>query len=117
MAGSSHRAVHDLSGYGRPFWLAPGGWGNGLDDASWVAVVDVGGDHAASLLLMALRDRLVPGYAARLRPPLGTSGRSRLRDAPVRVWVGAGSYGKGQSVILEVLPDLVARLGPGVLRG
>jgi len=117
MAGSSHHVVHDLTRFGRPFWLPPGGWGNGLEDTAWAAVVDVNGEHAASVILMRLREAHVPGYAAGLRPALRTRRGSRPSARPVRIWVGAASYGRGQSAVLEMLPDLVGRFGPGVLRG
>ncbi|MFT4085223.1 MAG: hypothetical protein QM638_21795 [Nocardioides sp.] len=117
MAGSSHHVIRDLSRFGRPYWLPPGGWGNGLDDRSWVALVDVTREDVASLLLMTLREADVPGYAAVLRRPWRAPARARGRDLPprIRLWVGGSSYGTAQTEILRIMPGLVRRYGHRVI--
>lgn len=116
MAGSAHFVVRGLRQLGRPFWLPLAGWGNGLDDDSWAAVLDVNGEHVANVLMMTLLESGVPAYAAVVAPPLRPSRRGRGVTQPrVRIWLGAGSYGRGQTTILRAMPDLVARYGPGIL--
>ena len=58
---------------GRPFWLPPGGWGNGLEASAWVAlaaVAGVVGTVGGSPRLMA-----APPPGRRIRQP---SRRARL---------------------------------------
>lgn len=115
MAGSAHRVVSDRSAFGHAYWLPPGGWGNGLDDDGWVALADVASEYVASLLLAVLRDARVPAYAASLRPPLRARRRNGRR--PVRIWVGAGAYGRAQTTLLSALPEVVRRYGSEALGG
>jgi hypothetical protein len=116
MAGSAQFVVRELGQLGRPFWLPPAGWGNGLDDDSWAAVLDVNGEHVANVLMVALLESGVPAYAAVVAPLLRPGRRARDVTQPrVRIWVGASRYGRGQTTILRSMPVLVARYGPGVL--
>ena len=116
MAGSSHQVIRDFTTFGRPFWLPPGGWGNSLDDDSWVAIVDVMNTYVASDLLMTLKDARVPAYAAALRPPRACGPVSPHTSRPVRIWVGAHAYGRGQTTILQAIPELERRFGPDAFR-
>ena len=101
---------------GRPFWLPPGGWGNGLDAESWAAVVDVRGELAATLLLHDLRDAAVPAYAAVLRPPQPDAAHRRSSTGVhVRIWVGNDAYGRARETLLRALPVLVHLFGSGVV--
>lgn len=116
MAGGVHHVVTDFAARGRAFWLPPGGWGNGLDSGSWVALVEVRGELPATLLLLDLRDARVPGYAAVLRPPrVGATGRPGADRPRVRIWVGGDAYGRGESTVLRAMPALVRQFGPALL--
>ncbi len=116
MVGSLHHPFADLAARGRPFWLPPAGWGNGLDADTWIAIIDVRGELPATLLLLELRDAGVPGYAAVIRRPhvLG-AGRSGAGPLTVRIWVGGEAYGRGESVVLRAMPGLVDQFGPSLL--
>lgn len=109
MAGSQHDLQFRALRRDRAFWVAPGGWDNGLEDDEWVAVLDVADSYIATVLLFELRQDRVPAYAATVR---GAPGLKRA----VRLWVGASRYGAGQSSLMRLLPDMVSRLGPGIVR-
>jgi hypothetical protein len=116
MAGAAHHVITDFAVRGRAFWLPPGGWGNGLDCESWVAIIDVRGELPATLLLLELRDARVPGYAAVLRSPRAVGdGRLRSDRLRVRVWVGGDAYGRGEATILRAVPGLMRQFGPTLL--
>lgn len=112
MTSSVHRVVSETSAFGRLFWLPGNGWGNGLDDESWAAILDLRSGYVASLLLFELADATVPAYAAPVRRSAfrPVDGR-RPMPSPVRIWVGRSRYGTAQSVLLRVLPQLVGRYG------
>ena len=99
---------------GRPFWLPPGGWGNGLEASAWVALAAVAGEHLATLLLADLREAGVPAYAATVHHP--RPGRARPTLPTVRIWVGADHFGTGEAALLRSLSELTARYGDRILR-
>ena len=116
MAGSMHYVVTDSAARGRPFWLPPGGWGNGIDSDMWIAILDVRGELPATLLLLELRDAKVPGHAGVFRPPyLRATARPEAESRRVRIWVGAEAYGRGESTILRAMPALLRQFGPTLL--
>jgi len=91
--------------FARLWWLPADGYGNGLDDTSWVPVLEIS-ERIVPRLLGMLRDAAVPGYAApawlvkdRLRDHSG-------RDAGWQLWVGASGYGRAEAVLLAVMPSL-----------
>jgi hypothetical protein len=74
------------------WWLPAGGFGNGLDDASWVAVVDVSDEQVAHEVLDKMLSAGVPAYAATLPRPEAVRPHSRRAvgvPAPFRIWAGA----------------------------
>lgn len=97
MTAGAHQVLRDLTTRGTPFWLPPGGWDNGLWSASWAAILDAPTEQAASLLLLELKDACVPAYAARLR---------HVPDTAARIWVGCDAYGRAESTLLRILPNL-----------
>lgn len=117
MAGSAHHhVIHDLGDRGTAFWLPPGGWGSGLTDQSWVQLAEVTSDLAANVILLEFGEAVVPGYAARLRPPRRTNVRRGYRDVQrIRIWVGCSAYGRGETTLIDLLPRLNARLGGHVI--
>lgn len=115
MAGAAQHMVIDFSHRGRPFWLPATGWGNGLDDESWAAIVDVRSEYAADLILLELRRAGVPGYAAPVRPPRPRTRHQDPGTERVRIWVGCRAFGTGETTILHALPELAAHLGGSVL--
>lgn len=116
MAGANQQVITDVSRWGQPFWLPPGGWDNGLTDDSWAEIAEVTSDLAADLILFRLRDAGVPGYAAHVhRRPSGRGRSHKGADQRVRIWAGCHAYGRGESALLSYLPNLVRQLGPEVL--
>jgi hypothetical protein len=109
MAGAQHDLQHRETRRDRAFWRAPGGWDNGLDDDAWVAVLDVVNSYVATILLFNLRDDGVPAYAATVHTP-------RARRPVVRLWVGASRYGAAQTSLMRLLPNMITRLGPDIVR-
>lgn len=116
MAGATQNVIRELRELGRPFWLPPGGWGNGLDDDSWAAVLDVTSEYIATLLLLSLQEAGVPAYAAALKRPLSSRRRAGESWSPrVRIWVGAAHHGAGEVTILRLLPGLIEKYGPRII--
>lgn len=109
MTGSQHEILADHSRRNPAFWRSPGGWDNGLDDAAWVAVLDVANSYLATFLLFELQQDRVPAYAAPVRTSSGP-------HSAVRIWVGASTHGRAQSSLMRLLPNLISRLGPGIVR-
>ena len=93
---------------GRPsrlWWLPPGGYGNGLDDAAWAPVLEIS-ELIVPDMLSALADAGVPGYAATAHPP-GYRLRQRSRQPETwRLWVGASAHGRAEAVLVAVMPRL-----------
>ena len=90
---------------GRLWWLPADGYGNDLDDAAWAPVLEVS-EQIVPDVLRALANAGVPGYAAPARPP-----GYRLRDPSrqpetYRLWVGASAHGRGEEVLVAVMPRL-----------
>lgn len=109
MAGAQHQTFGQQSPHDRAFWRAPGGWDNGLDDDAWVAVLDVADSYIATLLLFELRQDGVPAYATRVRTSAG-------RQQVVRIWAGASRYGAARSSLMRLLPNMISRLGPHIVK-
>lgn len=106
MAAPVTRPVQQHAGsFARLWWLPAGGYGNGLDDSSWVPVLEIS-ERIVPQVLGALRDAGVPGYAAPAR-----IAEDRLRDhsgraASWQLWVGASGYGRAETVLLAAMPSL-----------
>jgi hypothetical protein len=120
MSGSDHRVIRDLGSFGRLWWLPAGGRGNGLDDASWLAVLDVDGDVPAAQILDAMHAAHVPAYAAHLTGAAhaGAPRFERLRGEPVmpvRIWVGSTRFGMARDVLLVLLPEIIRTHGEGAI--
>jgi len=114
MTGASHGIATGLSRRGQAFWLPYGGWGNGLPAKAWVPIAEVVGDHAATLVLAALRDADVPAYAARLHPSR-TRGHRAASRPHVGIWVGASSYGTAEALLLALIPAIGEALQQPIL--
>jgi len=65
--------------WSRLWWLPAGGYGNGLDDGSWVPVLDVG-EQVVPRVLAVLRDAGVP--ATQRWPARHRTGCGSGRDGP-----------------------------------
>lgn len=115
MTASTTWTVRDVSRFGRAYWLPANGWGNGLEDESWAALVDVTREDAADLILRRLRHAGVPAYAAGVTRSGGPTHRARGDRHRFRIWVGSGSYGRGETTLLQLLPGLARRFGGEVL--
>lgn len=118
MAGSAQHVIRDFDGWRRAYWLPPGGWGNGLESDSWAAMADVSTDLAATLILFELRRAGVPGYAAALHRRFASARRDTRRHTGaqrVRIWVGCDAYGRAESTLLRILPELNQQFGGRVL--
>ena len=105
MTAPISRPAEEPARPGRLWWLPPGGYGNGLDDAAWAPVLELSG-HVVPDVLRALADAGVPGYAARAHPP-GYRLRDRSRPGTWRLWVGASGHGRAEEVLVAVMPRLV----------
>lgn len=118
MDASDHQLI-EVEGHDRLWWLPAGGIGNGLDDASWVSVVDLDGEEAARQVLSKMSAAAVPAYAAspsRLESIRSQPGRPADIRVPVRIWVGANRFGAARNVLLEMLPRLIEEHGEDVIR-
>jgi hypothetical protein len=91
---------------GRAYWLPPGGFGNGLNAQTWVALIDVDASELV-LLLDTLREADIAAYAARA----GKVSR-RLPSSVFRIWVDTWTHARAEDVIREVLTQ--RRRGSGV---
>ena len=105
MAAAVSRSVPHTVRLGRLWWLPAGGYGNGLDDESWVPVLEIS-EQVVTRVLGVLRDAGVPAYAAAAR-----RAASRLRDrsgrpASYQLWVGASAYGRAESALVAAMPSL-----------
>jgi len=90
---------------GRLWWLPPGGYGNGLEDAAWAPVLEIS-EQIVLDVLRALANAGVPGYAAPANPP-GYRPRDRSRyPETYRLWVGASAHGRAEEVLIAVMPRL-----------
>jgi len=90
---------------GRLWWLPPGGYGNGLEDAAWAPVLEIS-EQIVLDVLRALANAGVPGYAAPAHPP-GYRLRDRSRQPETyRLWVGASAHGRAEEVLVAVMPRL-----------
>jgi hypothetical protein len=86
----------------RPYWLPPGGIGNGLDAQAWAPLVDADAGVAV-LLLDTLRDADIAAYAARLGPPgRGRPGRGRPGTS-LRLWVDTWCHARAEDVVRPLL--------------
>jgi hypothetical protein len=108
MSASVSRPAPRYGGFGRLWWLPSGGVGNGLDDESWVPILEIS-ERIVPEVLSALRRAGVPAYTA----PAGLAAR-RLRDRSARppgyqLWVGASAYGEAESALLALMPSFAAQ--------
>jgi hypothetical protein len=103
MAATDASLRSETAGYGpvpRAYWLPPHGYGNGLDAPSWAPIADVTAKDV-DVLLDALCEAQVPGYAAEVGPP-----GSRRR---VRIWVASLCYSTAEDVLRTALQRLNPR--------
>jgi len=106
MAAPVTRPVEQHAGnFARLWWLPAGGYGNGLDDSSWVPVLEIS-ERIVPGVLRALRDGGVPGYAAPARLAAGRLRTRSRQPAGWQLWVGASGYGRAESVLLAAMPSL-----------
>ncbi|HYB86633.1 MAG TPA: hypothetical protein VEC76_07275 [Streptosporangiaceae bacterium] len=81
----------------RPYWLPPGGIGNGLDAETWAVLIDADASELI-LLLDTLRDADIAAYAARL------DRRGRRRPSSLfRIWVDTWTHARAEDVIRVTL--------------
>lgn len=105
MTAPISRSVVHSTDASRLWWLPAGGYGNGLDDASWAPVLEIS-ESIVPDVLRELADARVPGYAAPAYPP-----SYRLRDRSqrwetYRLWVGASAHGRAEAVLVAAMPRL-----------
>jgi hypothetical protein len=104
--GSSHESqisAVDLMRFGRPYWLPPYGYGNGLDALFWACLAELP-QTLVPMVLEALRDQDIPGWAAPVKVPeqLRWAGDGR---APYRLWVATIWFGGAEEVLMRVLHE------------
>lgn len=115
LSNSTTRLAGDVAHFGKAYWLPACGWDNGLDDDAWAAILDVTSERAARLVLHELKKACVPGYAAPVTRAGGPSHLTRADRNRFRIWVGSGSYGRGETTILQFLPELIRLNGAKVI--
>jgi len=108
MTAPVSRPAPRYGGFGQLWWLPSGGFGNGLEDESWIPILEIS-ERVVPRVLAALRASGVPAYAALSGPTAG-----RLRDRSARppgyqLWVGGSAYGEAESILLSLMPSLAAR--------
>jgi len=105
MTAPISRPAAQPASHGRLCWLPVGGYGNGLDDVAGVPALEVS-ERVVPVVLGALADAGVPGYAAPAHPP-GLRLRDRSRQPETwRLWVGASAHGRAEVVLVAVMPRL-----------
>jgi hypothetical protein len=104
VTGAQHSRFSEHHGRDRLFWLPANGFDNGMDDDAWVPVLDVVDTFVATIVLFELRQSGVPAYAASVRI-------ASTRTTGVRIWLGASQYGRGRSLLMQLLPNLIDRFG------
>lgn len=97
----------EMMRFGRPSWLPPFGYGNGLDALFWACIAEL--PHSAiDGILDALREQDIPGWAA----PVKTAVRARHDStdtyadtdiAPYRLWVATLRFNDAENVLITVL--------------
>ncbi|MEO6999296.1 MAG: hypothetical protein ABI112_14545 [Terracoccus sp.] len=116
MAAAAHLTLVDLIDRGMPFWLPPGGRGNGLADQAWAQMIDVNSAVAADEILLELNHAGVPGYTARVRAPHKQDlRRGHTDEVRMRIWVGCSAYGRAEGTLMHILPKLVKSLGGQII--
>jgi hypothetical protein len=106
MAATVSRSAQRHAGqFARLWWLPAGGYGNGLDDGSWVPVLEVS-ERVVPQMLAMLRDAGVPAYAAPARPAAGRLRDRSGRPAGHQLWVGASAYGRAEAALVAAMPSL-----------
>jgi hypothetical protein len=85
-------------------WLPAGGYGNGLDDDSWVPVLVIS-EQVVTRVLKVLQAEMVPAYAAPTTPAGWLRDRSG-QPAGYQLWVGATAYGRAEAALLAVMPSV-----------
>jgi hypothetical protein len=105
MTASVSRPAQQLGGFGQLWWLPAGGYGNGLKDQAWAPALQISG-QVVPQVLDALRDAGVPGYAARVRPPLRRLRERGRQTDSYQLWVGASAYGRAETALMAVMPRL-----------
>jgi len=106
MGALATRPAEQRSGeFARLWWLPSGGHGNGLDDDSWVPVLEIS-EQVVPRVLGSLRDAGVPGYAAPSRTGSGRLGDRSRRPDGWQLWVGASGYGRAEAALLAAMPSL-----------
>lgn len=95
--------------------VAVDGWGNGLDDDAWAAIVDVTSEDAARVILRRLQHAGVPAYTSGVTRFGTPSHRPKADRHRYRIWVGSGSYGRAETMLLQIVPELSRLLGANVL--
>lgn len=105
MAAAISSPVQQPAGqFARLWWLPAGGYGNGLEDNSWVPTLEISG-QVVPQVLGALRDAGVPGYAAPTGLAVWLRDQSG-RPATWQLWVGASGYGRAEATLLAAMPSL-----------
>jgi hypothetical protein len=122
MAGSAHHVIRVSNRFPKLWWLPGNGYGNGLEDSAWAAILDVRDESVADWVLAALLDVGAPAYAAALprqqsrRSTATRPGRRHMRPPVVRIWVGASAHATAEETILQRLPALIDRFGASAIR-
>jgi hypothetical protein len=106
MAASVSRPVAQTGRRGRLWWLPSGGHGNGLDDDAWAPVLEIS-EQVVSAVLRALGEAGVPAYAAPARSGASRLKRRTRRPEGYQLWVGTSVYGRAESTLVRVMPDLM----------
>lgn len=89
----------------RLWWLPAGGLGNGLDDDSWIPILEIS-ERIVPQVLSSLRLARVPAYAAPTHPAAVALRAGSAVPPGYQLWVGGSAYGEAESALLAVMPSL-----------
>ena len=89
---------------GRPYWLPPGGRGNGLEARSWAPLADLTADEAEATV-DALTLAGVPAHLDDVDGPRGGRRQGGEHDPhpQCRLWVGSMHHATAEDVLRAVL--------------
>jgi hypothetical protein len=105
MVAPASRPVIRSGRVSRLWWLPAGGLGNGLDDDSWIPVLEIS-ERIVPQVLSSLRLAQVPAYAAPAHSAAVALRAGSTVPPGYQLWVGGSAYGEAEAVLLAVMPSL-----------
>lgn len=95
----------EMMRFGRPSWLPPFGYGNGLDALFWACMAELP-HNVIDTILAALREEDIPGWAAPVKTAVRASHHKTdtcTDIAPYRLWVATLRFNDAENVLITVL--------------